>query len=56
MNYKTEITNLKNENEKLWKEINQIKLNNNYDSKLKLKSNLNNRNIENRIESDNSKS
>ena len=48
--------NLKNENEKLWKEINQIKLNNDYDSKSKLKSNLDNRNIENRIETDNSKS
>ena len=56
MNYKTEISNLKNENEKLWKEINQIKLNNDYDSKSKLKSNLNNRNIENRIETNNSKS
>ena len=56
MNYKNEISNLKNENEKLWKEINQIKLNNNYDSKSKLKSNLDNRNIENRIETDDSKS
>ena len=58
MNYKNEISNLKNENEKLWKEINQIKLNNinqydSYNPINQFQGNAQNNNIYNNINNNN---